>query len=127
MTNIEKFGRALREWDLHRTELAQLSINRADDWRKRTVEYRRLLQLDIARMVESIAALGEDMAEADRRTLRNALSELRSCVAAHQASCPVVSIDPEDAGYDRSVVNLRAVNDRFAGTGFALLGRLAST
>lgn len=126
MNAIDDLRSAVGDWDRHRTELAQLSIQRKPDWRKQTVQYRRLIQTDIARIAAAMSAFDADSAtQADRRAFRSALSAMRSCVAEHQANWPVVGIDPADSGYERSVVNLRAVSSRFADTAKLLIERLA--
>ena len=122
---IDELHDIVADWNRRRTEVARLPTDRAGDWRQRTVRYRRLLQSDIAKLAIAIRALDDSEAtRADGRLFRAELSALRSCVAEHQATWPVVTIDPDDDEYNRSVVGLRAANDRFAKASSDILARL---
>lgn len=122
---IDELQDIVADWNRHRTEIARLSMDRTGEWRQRTVQYRRLLQTDIAKLAAAIRTLDDcETTKADGRLFRTELSTLRSFVAEHQATWPVVTIDPDDPEYKRSVVNLRAANDRFAKASSDILVRL---
>lgn len=125
--DIARLDAAIARWDRHRQEIADLSEDRMPDWRKKTVDYRRLLQADIAEIGSLVAGLAVATdAERDLKALRSALSGVRSRTAAHQANWPVVAIVPDDPQYRESVRALRAANKDFATTSRALLARLAT-
>ena len=129
MTGLQDLRAAIADWDGHRLELARLSIAREDDWRKRTVQYRRLIQGDIARIAAAASGVFDQVAPVDEphaKAFRGGFSAMRSRVAEHQASWPVVGIDPDDPEYDRSVQALRAVSDEFATQSALLIDRLAA-
>ncbi|RYY26104.1 MAG: hypothetical protein EOP62_11525 [Sphingomonadales bacterium] len=82
-----------------------------DAHRKDAVELRRL----IAAQNSAIASLGDDAFETpeSRQAFRNEFSKMRSAMAFHQASWPVVSVDRENPSYVASLRSIRETNRIF--------------
>ena len=105
--------------DLRRTvdeleDLLRQSANLSDDLddhRRRGIELRR----EIGQKVAAIGSLVEKAFDAasEQGSFRSEFSKMRSAMAYHQASWPIVSIKPDDAGYIASVAALREANRHF--------------
>jgi hypothetical protein len=82
-----------------------------EDHRKHGLELRRQISAKLA----MIGSLGEQAFDpGDRQqAFRSEFSKMRSAMAYHQASWPIVSIRPEDPDYLASVRSLREANRTF--------------
>ena len=81
-----------------------------DKHRKKGVEYRR----QIGEKVALIGSLGEHAFGSETRAeFRREFSKLRSALALHQASWPIVAIDVANAQYQASVQTLRETSRSF--------------
>lgn len=92
-------------------QVGDLIGNRATDNRKAILEARRL----IAEQISIVAKLGTDVAAKQERAheFRGEFSKLRSAIALHQASWPVVSINVNDPLYQKSVAQSREAYGSF--------------
>jgi hypothetical protein len=103
---------AVDDLELVLGQSAQLTDN-LDDHRKHGLELRRQILAKVA----MIGSLGEQAFDAGGRELafRGEFSKMRSAMAYHQASWPIVSIKPDDPDYLLSVRALREANRHFIG------------
>ncbi len=85
-------------------------VDGLDGHRKQGIEFRR----QIAEKVATIGSLGEQLFEAAEQVpFRREFSHMRSALAYHQASWPIVSIKLDDPNYRASVQSLRDANRSF--------------
>ncbi|MGL5838849.1 MAG: hypothetical protein ACRCY3_10155 [Sphingorhabdus sp.] len=82
-------------------------MNRPEDWQMQTITIRRkvaALMSDISQLVDK--ADGQIFDSATQRKARDHLSKLRSAIALHQASWPVVMIDSGGEDYRTSAMRV---------------------
>lgn len=101
----------LSEYEATLRQSAELPEGGDNVHRKTAVALRRRMADQIA----SLAAVGETVFANDVRKadFRNRISRVRTAMALHQASYPIVAIDRQDAAYRTSVSAVRAANDGF--------------
>lgn len=85
--------------------------NGETDRRREAVQLRRL----ISERIPEISSLGDAVFTAPDThvTFRNEFARMRSAVAFHQASWPIVGIEPANPQYQESVRAIREANRRF--------------
>lgn len=103
----DTFLAAVAELGRIQREIVLVSAAERDGWRRDLIELRRALQAQITLVSQTIDERAADDA------LREALNQMRSKVALHQANWPAVAIDRADPAYRASVQDVRAANNAF--------------
>ncbi len=95
---------AMDETQLLWSEMDALRTERAPDWRKRFVAARRRQQILHQQIADAAdACFRQGYAREIEPEFRRAINLLRSTIALHQATWPVVSIDLDDPAYKEAV------------------------
>jgi hypothetical protein len=102
--------KAVNEFEHVLSQSAGLGADLADH-RREAIHLRRLISDTIA----TIAKAGDEVFTDARRLtdFRNEFSMMRSAMAYHQASWPIVAVDTENESYRASVRGVREANRRF--------------
>jgi len=110
MSQRDDLGRLIDELESLLRQSADLAQG-LDGNRKRGIELRREIGATIAR----IGSVGEGVFDeaGDQPAFRQEFSKLRSAMAFHQASWPIVAVEPENPDYITSVQSLRETNRNF--------------
>lgn len=110
MTARDDLLLAIREYETILLRSAGLSSTSGPD-RREAVRLRRLISEKIAAI--GIAGRSAFQDRPDKNAFHDGFSRMRSAVAYHQASWPIVAVDSASADYQLSIVRVRAANQAF--------------
>jgi hypothetical protein len=110
MTARDDLLLAIREYEAVLQRSAGLSSTSEPD-RREAVRLRRLISERIAAI--SLAGRKVFQNRPDKNAFDDGFSRMRSAVANHQASWPIVAVDSASADYQLSVVRVREANRTF--------------
>ena len=111
MTGRQKLLDAVNALEAAFAQGAKLGDNNFSEHRKEVIQLRRL----IAAQTSSIGPLCEEAFEQaeEQQAFRSEFSKMRSAMALHQASWPVVSIDFENPDYLSSLRSMQEAHRKF--------------
>lgn len=109
----EKLLEAVTQFEATLRQSASLGNQNFKENRSQAVKLRLLM----AHHLTAISSLGDQAFDGDTRhgPFRSEFAKMRSHMALHHASWPIVAIDLEDPAYLASVKDLRKSNERFIG------------
>lgn len=81
-----------------------------NDHRMEAIQQRREISAKLARLSSAAQAISDG---SDRSTFLNQFSKMRSALALHQATWPIVAVDQSDPAYRTSIQTARAAYFKF--------------